>query len=86
MFCSCFNSITKRISQACEDSFINCDFTLVKLLCEESKQAWKIVRSLNVEDAENIFKVKNQNNGILKIDLHDFHRSEAIEATKQRLK
>jgi hypothetical protein len=59
---------------------------VAKLLFEEGKKAWKIVHSLNVEAAENIFKVKNQNNGLLKIDLHGLHRLEAIEAVKQRLK
>ena len=35
--------------------------------------------------AENIFRIKNQQNGIMKIDLHGFHPSEAIEATRKGL-
>ena len=35
--------------------------------------------------AENIFRIINQQNGLMKIDLHGLHPSEAIEATRKRL-
>lgn len=44
-----------------------------------------MAQSLNAKAACEILRIRNENNGIWRLDLHGLHASEAVKAVKERL-
>ena len=79
------DSLARLLSQEQKDAYAKGDRISEKRLSKACKMAWKTVHILNKKAADEIFETTNKKNGIMKIDLHGLHSSEAVDAVNKRL-
>ncbi|KAM0920684.1 hypothetical protein ACQ4PT_007356 [Festuca glaucescens] len=72
-------------SQAASNAFLRGDHAAAKELSLRAQQERSAAEKLNNKAAEEIFHLRNSNNGIWKIDMHGLHASEAVAALERHL-
>lgn len=74
-----------RHSQAASNAFLRGDHAAAKELSLQAQEERSAAEKLNNKAAEEIFHLRNSNNGIWKIDMHGLHASEAVAALERHL-
>ncbi|XP_047066169.1 uncharacterized protein LOC124674175 [Lolium rigidum] len=74
-----------RHSQAASNAFLRGDHAAAKELSLQAQEERSAAEKLNNKAAEEIFHLRNRNNGIWKIDMHGLHASEAVAALERHL-
>ncbi|KAL2941939.1 NEDD4-binding protein 2 [Bienertia sinuspersici] len=74
-----------RHSKAASNSFLRGDHISAQQFSLKAREEWKAAQNLNAKAANEIISIRNENNGIWKLDLHGLHASEAVQAVKERL-
>uniref|UniRef100_A0ACD5UVQ7 Uncharacterized protein n=1 Tax=Avena sativa TaxID=4498 RepID=A0ACD5UVQ7_AVESA len=72
-------------SQAASNAFLRGDHAAAKELSLRAQEERSTAEKLNNKAAEEIFHLRNSNNGIWKIDMHGLHASEAVAALERHL-
>ncbi|XP_021734688.1 uncharacterized protein LOC110701347 [Chenopodium quinoa] len=74
-----------RHSKAATNSFLRGDHISAQQFSLKAREEWEATQSLNAKAACDILSIRNENNGIWRLDLHGLHASEAVQAVKERL-
>ncbi|XP_021852588.2 uncharacterized protein [Spinacia oleracea] len=74
-----------RHSKAATNSFLSGDHTSAQQFSLKAGEEWRAAQSLNAKAACEILSIRNENNGMWRLDLHGLHASEAVQAVKERL-
>jgi len=74
-----------RHSQSASNAFLRGDHAAAKELSLRAQEEWAAAEKLNNKAAEEIFRLRNSNNDIWKIDMHGLHASEAVEVLERHL-
>lgn len=72
-------------SQAASNAFLRGDHTAAKEFSARAQEERTAAEKLNNKAAEEIFHLRNSNNGTWKIDMHGLHASEAVAALERHL-
>lgn len=72
-------------SQAASNAFLRGDHAAAKELSFRAQEERVIAEKLNNKAAEEIFRIRNGNNDIWKIDMHGLHASEAVAVLERHL-
>lgn len=79
------NRSATRHSKAATNSFLSGDHTSAQQFSLKAGEEWRAAQSLNAKAACEILSIRNENNGMWRLDLHGLHASEAVQAVKERL-
>ncbi|KAG2566405.1 hypothetical protein PVAP13_7NG193600 [Panicum virgatum] len=74
-----------RHSQSASNAFLRGDHAAAKELSLRAQEERVAAEKLNNKAAEEIFRLRNSNNDIWKIDMHGLHASEAVEVLERHL-
>ncbi|KAG2572314.1 polyadenylate-binding protein-interacting protein 7-like [Panicum virgatum] len=74
-----------RHSQSASNAFLRGDHAAAKELSLRAQEERAAAEKLNNKAAEEIFRLRNSNNDIWKIDMHGLHASEAVEVLERHL-
>ncbi|XP_021772664.1 uncharacterized protein LOC110736679 [Chenopodium quinoa] len=74
-----------RHSKAATNSFLRGDHISAQQFSLKAREEWGAAQSLNAKAACDILSIRNEKNGIWRLDLHGLHASEAVQAVKERL-
>ncbi|GJN02851.1 hypothetical protein PR202_ga20239 [Eleusine coracana subsp. coracana] len=74
-----------RHSQAASNAFLRGDHAAAKELSLKAQEERATAEKLNNRAAEEIFRLRNSNNDIWKIDMHGLHASEAVAILERHL-
>ncbi|GJN27541.1 hypothetical protein PR202_gb15571 [Eleusine coracana subsp. coracana] len=74
-----------RHSQAASNAFLRGDHAAAKELSLKAQEERAAAEKLNNRAAEEIFRLRNSNNDIWKIDMHGLHASEAVAILERHL-
>ncbi|KAG8064605.1 hypothetical protein GUJ93_ZPchr0004g38888 [Zizania palustris] len=72
-------------SQAASNAFSRGDHVAAKELSLRAQEERSAAEKLNNKAAEEIFRLRNSNNGIWKVDMHGLHASEAVAVLERHL-
>ncbi|KAF0893202.1 hypothetical protein E2562_023224 [Oryza meyeriana var. granulata] len=73
-------------SQAASNAFLRGDHASAKELSLRAQEERSAAEKLNKKAAEEIFRLRNSNNSIWKVDMHGLHASEAVEVLERHLR
>lgn len=74
-----------RHSKAAANSFLRGDHSSAQHFSQKSKEEWEAAEKLNQKAANEILSIRNNRNGMWKLDLHGLHAVEAVQALRERL-
>lgn len=74
-----------RHSKAATNAFLRGDHISAQHFSLKAREERRAAQSLNAKAACEIVSIRNENNGIWRLDLHGLHASEAIQAVMERL-
>ncbi|CAO2035090.1 unnamed protein product [Urochloa humidicola] len=72
-------------SQSASNAFLRGDHAAAKELSLRAQEERTAAEKLNIKAAEEIFRLRNSNNDIWKIDMHGLHASEAVAVLERHL-
>ncbi|CAN6270086.1 unnamed protein product [Urochloa humidicola] len=72
-------------SQSASNAFLRGDHAAAKELSLRAQDERMAAEKLNIKAAEEIFRLRNSNNDIWKIDMHGLHASEAVAVLERHL-
>uniref|UniRef100_A0A0D3FW75 Smr domain-containing protein n=1 Tax=Oryza barthii TaxID=65489 RepID=A0A0D3FW75_9ORYZ len=72
-------------SQAASNAFLRGDHAAAKELSLRAQEERSAAEELNKKAAKEIFRLRNSNNSIWKLDMHGLHASEAVEVLERHL-
>lgn len=84
IFHLCHRAATKH-SQSASNAFLRGDHAAAKELSLRAQEERVAAEKLNNKAAEEIFRLRNGNNDIWKIDMHGLHASEAVAVLERHL-
>ncbi|KAH9622709.1 hypothetical protein KSS87_023851 [Heliosperma pusillum] len=85
---SCFklsNRAATRHSKAAANSFQRGDHYSAQQFSLKAQEEWESANRLNAKASREILSVRNESNGIWRLDLHGLHASEAVQALQEHL-
>lgn len=82
--CFCHRAATRH-SQAASKAFLRGDHATAKELSLKAQEERAAAEKLNNKAAEEIFRLRNSNNDIWKMDMHGLHASEAVAILERHL-
>lgn len=74
-----------RHSKAATNSFLRGDHYSAQQFSLKAQEEWAAAERLNLKAAREILSIRNENNGIWRLDLHGLHAVEAVQALQERL-
>ncbi|KAL9252273.1 hypothetical protein AKJ16_DCAP08851 [Drosera capensis] len=74
-----------RHARAASNSFLVGDHYSARQFSLKAREDWAGAEKLNTKAASKILRIRNENNGKWKLDLHGLHVAEAVEALHERL-
>ncbi|GAB2211699.1 hypothetical protein Drorol1_Dr00025032 [Drosera rotundifolia] len=74
-----------RHARAASNSFLVGDHYSSRQFSLKAREDWAGAEKLNTKAASKILRIRNENNGMWKLDLHGLHVAEALEALHERL-
>lgn len=74
-----------RHSKAAANSYMRGDHFSAQQLSQKARDEWAAAEDLHEKAARGILSLRNEKNGIWKLDLHGLHASEAVKALQERL-
>ncbi|KAL9233389.1 hypothetical protein vseg_008400 [Gypsophila vaccaria] len=74
-----------RHSKAATNSFLRGDHYAAQQFSLKAQEEWESANRLNAKAAREILSIRNENNGIWRLDLHGLHATEAVQALQERL-
>lgn len=74
-----------RHSKSATNAFLRGDHFAAQQLSQKAREEWAAAKKLNMKAAHEILSMRNENNGLWKLDLHGLHAAEAVQALQERL-
>ncbi|KAF8022992.1 hypothetical protein BT93_F0489 [Corymbia citriodora subsp. variegata] len=73
-------------SRAAQNAFLRGDHSSAQHHSLKAQEEWLVAERLNDSAAKDILSIRNSNNDIWTLDLHGLHKTEAVQALKERLR
>ncbi|XP_030550290.2 uncharacterized protein LOC115755132 isoform X2 [Rhodamnia argentea] len=73
-------------SRAAQNDFLRGDHSSARHHSLKAREEWLVAERLNDSAAKDILNIRNSNNDIWTLDLHGLHKTEAVQALKERLR
>ncbi|KAI3415057.1 Smr domain-containing protein [Psidium guajava] len=73
-------------SRAARNAFVRGDHSSAQHHSLKAREEWLVAERLNDTAAKDILSIRNSNNDIWTLDLHGLHKTEAVQALKERLR
>ncbi|XP_030471644.2 uncharacterized protein LOC115689659 [Syzygium oleosum] len=73
-------------SRAAQNAFLRGDHSSAQHHSLKAREEWLVAERLNDGAAKEILSIRNRNNDIWTLDLHGLHKTEAVQALKERLR
>lgn len=73
-------------SRAAQNAFLRGDHSSAQHHSLKAREEWLVAERLNDSAAKDILSIRNSNNNIWTLDLHGLHKTEAVQALKERLR
>ncbi|GAB2277253.1 hypothetical protein Dimus_011960 [Dionaea muscipula] len=77
--------VASRHARASSKAFLDGDHYSARHFSMKAREEWAAAKKLNAKAASEILRIRNEKNGMWKLDLHGLHAVEALEALQERL-